>query len=464
MKRILFIVLLFASSPQLLAQNITGDWHGLLKQIKLRVVFHISETNNGFSSTLDSPDQGATGIPVTSTFFENDSLKITVANLGVTYKAKLVDNSFEGTFLQAGLQLPLKLTRQAIEKPKQNRPQEPEMPYPYYTEEVSFNNENANITLAGTLTLPEQVGKYPAVVLITGSGPQDRNEELAGHKPFLVIADHLTKNGIAVLRYDDRGFGQSTGDFSTATSTDFATDVQSAISYLKTRKEIDQNKIGLVGHSEGGIIAPMVASKSEDINFIVLLAGTGIRGDSLLSMQGRLVEAAMGQSKENMEKSAEIRKEIIDMVMKSEDIPNLRNDLTAYLKTETVVEKIKVLLPPGMGMDQFITTQLNFMATPWMVYFLRHDPGKILETVDCAVLALNGEKDVQVPPKENLSAIKTALEKAGNNKFRVEELPGLNHLFQECKTGAPTEYGTIEQTFSPIALSKISDWILDQVR
>ena len=464
MQKIKNTLLLFLAFITTNAQDITGQWNGILKEVGLRVVFHITKTDDGFSSTLDSPDQGATGIPVTETLFANDSLKIRVVNLGITYTAKLSDTNFKGTFVQGGMQIPLELKREALEKPKLNRPQEPKPPFPYYNEEVTFKNENAGITLAGTLTLPQKEGRYPAVILITGSGPQDRNEELAGHKPFLIIADHLTRKGIAVLRYDDRGFGQSTGDFSSAVSPDFASDVECAVKYLKTRKEIDKANIGLVGHSEGGVIAPMVASKSQDVAFIVLLAGTGIPGDQLLSLQGALIEKAVGKNEEEIEKSAVIRKKMIDMVLQSNDIPTLRADLTSYLKNQFAQDKFRSLIPNGIDLEQFIASQVNFMATPWMAYFLGHDPAKVLEQVKCPVLALNGAKDLQVPPKENLEAIQLALKKARNNNVTVKELPRLNHLFQESTTGSPMEYGSIEQTFSPSALREVSNWILQHTK
>lgn len=447
------------------AQDITGQWNGLLEipGNPLRLVFNISESDSGYTSTLDSPDQGALGIPVNSTVFKASKLNITVTALGLTYAADFADGKFEGTFTQGGFSLPLVLSQETIEKPVLNRPQEPKEPYPYYSEEVSFSNDEANITLAGTLTLPKETGIFPVVVMITGSGPQDRNEELAGHKPFLVISDYLTRNGIGVLRFDDRGAGKSTGDFTTATSADFASDVQSAISYLKTRKEIDKSNIGLIGHSEGGVIAPMVASRSKDVKFIVLMAGTGIPGSALLSLQGRLITRAMGKSKVEIEKSAEIRNKMIDITVTSKDLQTLRNDLNAYLKDESGKEESRALVPEGTSIEQFIKVQVDFMATPWMVYFLRHDPAKVLEKVSCSVLAINGDRDLQVPAKENLTAIANALKMAGNKKVTIKEMSGLNHLFQESETGSPAEYAAIEQTFSPRALKEISDWILKQV-
>ena len=326
-----------------------------------------------------------------------------------------------------------------------------------------FENTKANVSLSGTLTLPKINGVFPVVILITGSGPQNRNEELLGHKPFLIISDYLTRNGIGVLRYDDRGIGQSTGDFKTATSADFATDVESAIAYLKTRIEIKKNKIGLIGHSEGGLIAPIVASKSKDVNFIVLLAGIGIQGDKLLLLQQELIAKANGVSAAEIEKTIQNNGEIFKMIKESNDNQKLKTDLTilinALLKNEPNTE-----IPNGITKEEFISEQVNQISSPWMQYFIKFNPATILENVKCAVLAVNGSKDLQVPPKENLTAITNALKKGGNKKVTTKVFPNLNHLFQECETGLPSEYGKIEQTFSPIVLRHITKWILNEVK
>lgn len=351
-----------------------------------------------------------------------------------------------------------------IYKPVIKRPQEPLKPYPYYSEEVSFQNTQANITLAGTLTLPSTEGNYPAVILISGSGAQNRNEEMLGHKPFLIISDYLTKNGVAVLRYDDRGFGLSSGDFKTATSLDFATDVESAISYLKTRKEINKTKIGLIGHSEGGMIAPIVASKSKDVNFIVLLAGPGILGSELLMMQQELIEKAMGIPEKEVQRSKKINVEILDIITNAKDSQSLKADLTKYTKENNYENVPNHLVPPNMTKKQFVKRRIDAISSPWYQFILKYDPAPTLEKVTCAVLALNGEKDLQVPPKENLAAISRALKKGGNENVTVKELPNLNHFFQECDTGSPSEYQKIEQTFAPKALTEISSWILSQVK
>lgn len=447
-----------------IAQDITGQWNGVLKEMNLRLIVHVTKTDDGYSSTLDSPDQGASGIPVTSTTFVNDTLRLEATNLGITYSGKFFNNEFKGTFMQGGFKVPLILGRKEAEKPKLNRPQEPLEPYPYYSEDVTFENKAANLNLAGTLTLPKKEGKFPVVIMISGSGPQNRNEELVGHKPFLVISDHLTRNGIGVLRFDDRGTGESTGNHSSATSADFATDVQSAVSYLKTRKEIDLNNIGLMGHSEGGLIAPMVATTVKDINYIVLLAGPGLRGDKILLLQQELIGRTMGMSEIQLQKSKELSKKVFDIIASSTASQDLKMDIMTYM-TEEINKFSDAELPPGMSKDSTsIKAQVDRLTTPWMLFFIKHDPAAVLEKVKCPVLAINGEKDLQVPPKENLSAIKESLEKGGNMNVTTKEFPKLNHLFQESATGSPSEYGSIEETFAPIALETISKWILEQVK
>ncbi|HPT43483.1 MAG TPA: CocE/NonD family hydrolase, partial [Paludibacteraceae bacterium] len=270
-KQIVFIFALFVSAV-LFSQSPEGSWNGLLKVQgqQIRLVINIQQAENGYKATMDSPDQGAKGIPVDLVTFTNDTLKFEVKMIGVTYTGVLgEDKVIKGTFAQMGMSLPLDLTTTKIEKEKVLRPQEPKAPFPYLSEDVKFINSIDGDTLAGTLTMPKKEGKYPVVVLISGSGAQNRDEELMGHKPFLVIADFLTRNGIAVLRYDDRGTAQSTGDFQKANSTGLANDAEAAVSYLLTRKEINKKKIGLAGHSEGGIIAPMVAARNRKVAFIV---------------------------------------------------------------------------------------------------------------------------------------------------------------------------------------------------
>ncbi|WP_339870069.1 alpha/beta hydrolase [uncultured Algoriphagus sp.] len=465
MKILSILLLSFLISTFTFAQDITGQWNGALKVqgTQLRLVFNVKKTDTGFSSTMDSPDQGAFGIPVTSTSFEDGTLKISITNANIKYEGTLGDdNVIIGVFTQAGQSFPMNLSREEIEKVVSKRPQEPQKPFPYRSENVIFDNKQAEILLAGTLTLPEQDGIYPAVVLISGSGPQNRDEELMGHKPFLVLSDYLTRNGIAVLRFDDRGTAASTGDFSAATSVDFATDVASAVQYLQSRPDIYKSKIGLVGHSEGGIIAPMVAGDSDDIDFIVLLAGTGIRGDKLLLAQQTLIGEAAGMSPNQLEENEMISRKAFEIMVKDQSDEELENGIKAYMTQ--VFRNIPVEnVPGGMTEEEFVAAQVTQLTSPWMLYFIKYDPAPALEKVSCPVLAINGEKDLQVPPKENLEAIKAALAKGGNTNVTTVELAGLNHLFQEANTGAPSEYAEIEQTFSPKALEVITNWIKEQV-
>lgn len=346
-----------------------------------------------------------------------------------------------------------------LDKSTFERPQTPTKPYPYYSEEVRFRNDSANVTLAGTLTLPSKEGSYPVVILISGSGPQNRDEEILQHKPFLVLADHLTRNGIGVLRYDDRGTGESTGDFKTSTSLDFSKDAESAVQFLKTRQDIDTTKIGLAGHSEGGLIAPMVAARSRDIAFVVLMAGPGMELKKALLLQDGLIAKAYGMSDANVKKLVGINEKAYDLVIQSTDLQKLKTDMTRFVN-DHISEIPDKLITEQMTREQFAAARIEGLSSPWTQFMLKYDPGKTLEKVKCPVLAINGEKDMQVVPDENLAAISLALKKGGNSNVTIKKIPDLNHLFQECATGSPKEYQEIEQTFSPVALNEISRWIL----
>jgi pimeloyl-ACP methyl ester carboxylesterase len=332
-----------------------------------------------------------------------------------------------------------------------NRPQEPKKPYPYHEEEVTYKSMEPGITLAGTLTVPKSGGPFPAVVLISGSDAQNRDEELMGHKPFLVLADYLTRRGIAVLRFDDRGVGGSSGDFSSATSENFAQDVMGGVSYLKSRKKINHTQIGLIGHSEGGVIAPMVASISSDIAFIVMMAGTGVNGEEILKLQAELLIRANGTSEELIKENTKVQEMMFDIIKTTTDKE------AAKKKAREALSDIKPII------KDVALAQMDSAMTPWMRYFISYEPKTVLEKVKCPVLAINGEKDLQVSPQQNLPEIEKALKAAKNKDFKTIELPGLNHLFQTCKTGSVTEYAQIEETISPTVLELISSWILERV-
>jgi hypothetical protein len=433
--------------------DIDGAWMGSLDlgAIRLRVVFHIVNTDDGLITTMDSPEQNQNGVPTTATKRDGAALKIEMKAIGGIFEGKIAADrqSIDGTFTQLGSPHDLLLKRVKDKGDLElKRPQNPVKPYPYREEEVTYDNKLQNVTLAATLTIPPGKGPYPSVVLITGSGPQDRDESLLGHKPFLVLADYLTRHGIVVLRADDRGTGKSTGDFTTATTADFATDTEAGIAYLKTRPEVDVHKIGLIGHSEGGVIAPMIGARSKDIAFIVMMAGTGVPGDQILVAQTQAIEIASGKTPEEAAKDGTKEREVLSLVETEKNNAVLEKELKQKLTGEVAEAQI------GM--------QIKQITSPWFRYFLTYDPATALRKVTCPVLALNGSLDTQVPPKMNLPAIRKALEEGGNKHFEVDELPGLNHLLQTAKTGAPAEYAEIEETMSPVALDKMSTWILKQ--
>lgn len=334
------------------------------------------------------------------------------------------------------------------------RPQEPKRPFPYVEQEVSYSNSPAAM-LSGTLTLPQGPGPFPAVLLITGSGPQNRDEEMHGHKPFLVLSDYLTRRGIAVLRVDDRGVGKSMGIVATATSADLATDALAGVAYLKSRPEIRKDQIGLIGHSEGGMIAALAAEQSKDVAFIVMLAGTGVPGDQVMLEQSSLIARASGQTEVAIAGSRDLHRQMFAVIREEPDQYRAQARLIEIVRES--LEKLPEEERQRAGKQ--LLAQVHAVNSPWMRYFLTHDPAESLRKVSCPVLALNGALDMQVLPKQNLPAIEAALKAGGNTDYTVREIPGLNHMFQTAITGAPSEYALIEETISPVVLEMISDWI-----
>lgn len=465
MSRLLFAIFFTSSYILLNAQQIDlyGIWSGKLSlpnTIKLTIVFNLQKENaDKYNATLDSPDQGAKGIPTESVTIKEDSILIKVPAIAGSFEGEIFADSMkiDGKWKQGGMNLDLVLYKiDKIEEVK--RPQEPKEPFPYKVEDVKFENKIENFSLAGTLTMPMEGGNFPAVILITGSGGQNRNEEILGHKPFLVIADYLTRNGYAVLRYDDRGIAESKGNYSTATTEDFAKDALSAVQFLKTRNEINHSKIGLIGHSEGGMIAPMAAVQSNDIAFIVLMAGLGIPGDSILYLQGELIQRAEGTSEEEIRKSVIVQRKFFRLIKEINDDEILKSKIEEIFREEYA--KLSEEDKSKMGdPEAYLQTQMKTLTGPWFKYFVKYDPVPALEKVKCSVLAINGEKDIQVPPRENLSAIEDALKRGGNKNYEIKMLPGLNHLFQSSSTGAISEYSKIEETISPLALETMLGWL-----
>lgn len=463
MPKLILTILLFATGV-LTAQDITGKWAGELSlpQGKLPLIVNIAKNGAAYNATMDSPVQGVKDIPVNSITFANNELHMIITAAGFDYKAKFENGIFKGTLNQNGNTLPLDMKRESGPgTPK--KPQEPVKPYPYYTEDVTFTNNAAGIKLAGTLTLPKKEGNFPAVILITGSGPQNRDEEILGHKPFLVLADHLTRNGIAVLRFDDRGIAKSEGDFQKAVTQDFVTDTEAAFRYLQTRKEINTKKIGLAGHSEGGTVAAMAAAKNPDVAFVVLMAGGNIPGDELMLLQNYLLGKAQGMPEEDLTQLGLINRKLYAAIKTGNNPQDIKKELYAVFNADFKPLFISKGIPEAQ-VKSIIDSQVEGLISPWYIEFIRNNPTPSLEKIKCPILALNGEKDLQVAPTANLDAVKRAAEKSGNKNVTVKALPGLNHLFQESVTGMPQEYESIEQTFSPVALNEISSWIGKQVK
>ena len=437
---------------------VEGDWFGTLAAgaANLRLAFHIKRAEGALlSGTFDSLDQGAMGLRIETVTFNGSTVRFEMKAPLASFEGTLAaDGSrISGTWMQGGATLPLVLTR-GVPKPP-NRPQEPKRPYPYADEEVVYQNKAAGIALAGTLTLPRATAPVPAVILISGSGPEDRDETVFGHKPFLVLADYLTRNGIAVLRVDDRGVGGSSGKTSAATSDDFAGDVQAGIDYLKGRKEIDPKRIGLVGHSEGGLIAPIVATRSADVAFIVLMAGPGLPGDEILYLQAAAIGKASGAADAQLAANRTVQEQIFRIVKEEKDL-TLMTARLQELKQQILSGVPDAQRGAASGM---LDAQMAAVATPWFRYFLAYDPRPALEKVKCPVLAIIGERDLQVPFQPNLDAIGAALAKGGNTSVTLMHPPALNHLFQQATTGSPAEYTRIEETMAPAALEAISSWI-----
>ncbi len=439
--------LLFVSLFQ--AQTIEGSWKGELEfqGMKLPLILNIKKNGSLYSSTMDSPKQGAKDIPVDKTDFVNNELSFEQKMLGATYKGKLANGKIEGTFSQNGMQLPLTFTPNTGNGSALNRPQTPKPPFSYHTEDITFQNPADKNTLAGTIAQPENFDKNkPILILITGSGTQNRDEELFEHQPFAVIADDFAKKGIATLRLDDRGIGGSSKGTANDTSYNFATDINTAVDYLVSK---GYRNIGLLGHSEGGMIAPVVATMNKNVKFLMLMAAPGTPTDQLLIQQNERAGKLAGQSDLQTEQSRKVNSGIYRFI-KNYSGNDYEKDLQQFLTKNFA----------GQMNETAIQNIQRQTSSPWFRYFIKFDPDTYLSKIKIPVLAVNGSLDFQVPSKENLEAIGQSLKKAGNPNFKTEEMPGLNHLFQEAKTGAFTEYAEIEQTISPTALDQMTGWIL----
>lgn len=454
----LFLFFLCLNASLSIAQSIEGTWVGSIQGMPL--VFEFKPAEMGYICKMQSPSQSKQFIPMDKVLIQGDQVNLELSQFQIKYQGQLKEDRITGTFTQGGASFPLNLEKKAFDEASFKRKQEPVAPFPYQVEEVTFKNEAAQgIKLSGTLTLPSGVKNPPVVVLISGSGPQNRNEEIANHKPFLVLADHLTKNGIAVLRFDDRGVGKSQGNHAIATSADFATDVTAAAQFLASRDDIDKNKIGLIGHSEGGLIAPMVIAQHPDlIAFFVSLAGTGMRGDQVLLPQLKRSAQLSGVTEEVVLWEEKVMTDLFKKINQSADLSNeslqteLLTIIRSYTSSATPAQRAKY---PEES-HAIIARQFS---SNWMRFFLTHDPTSDLKKVTVPTLLLNGTLDYQVIASLNLPALEKNITSNGNKDVTVVELDQLNHLFQTAKTGSGDEYGMLDETFAPVALETISEWI-----
>ncbi|MGA0603257.1 alpha/beta hydrolase family protein [Caulobacter sp. KR2-114] len=435
--------------PLPVIEGLDGDWAGAITPAgaTVRLILHIRTDSRGTIVTLDSPDQGAFDIPLRT--LKRDSRTVTFEINGSRFEGILSADgrSIVGAWAGVAYKGPLTFASRPVATLPPKRPQTPQPPFPYRTEAVVVQSA-PGVKLAGTLTLPQGKGPFPAAVLITGSGAQDRDETILGHKPFAVIADRLTRDGIAVLRVDDRGFGQSTGDFASATDDDFAVDAAANVAFLRGRGDIDPTRIGLIGHSEGGLVAPKVAARDPKLAFIVLMAGPGVPLSQVLRAQRAAMAPAMGVSPERIRRSQALLDDVNAAMRGARDEADARDRALKVIQAEGG----EAIRTPAQAMG--LAVQLS---SGWMRGLLDYDPAPTLARVKCPILALNGSKDEQVPPDQNLPAIRAATK--ANPDVAIVELPGLNHMFQTAKTGALGEYADIEETVAPIALDTISTWV-----
>jgi pimeloyl-ACP methyl ester carboxylesterase len=444
-----------------IVEGLDGDWDGSLPNMafsRVRLVFHIVTTANGTAVTVDSIDEEIGLAPVASITRVDKLVALKFKGGRVNFEGMLSPDgqTISGTW-STNLLTPLVLTRRKAGAPiptPYRRPQNPVKPYPYQEELVTFTNPAASgtVRLAGTLTLPRGKGPFPAVILIAGSGWANRDEETAGHKPFLILADRLTRQGIAVLRYDKRGCAQSTGSFAEATIPDFASDVRAALIYLRGRSDIAKNQIGLIGHSEGGMAAPIVAGDNPEVGFVVLMGSPGVNGLKIQTTQDALIARAKGQSEKEIAEYAAAHAPMYRVVLGEPDAAKRGAELREMI---TAADKAHRLKP------QAVDAQAKEISNDWNRFFLAYDPAPMIALLKQPVLALIGSADILVPPGDNLPPIRAAL--AHNEHAVVKELPGLNHMFQTSRGGPPDEYQSSEETIAPFALDLIMTWVAAQV-
>ena len=449
---------LAASSPF----DLEGHWEGeiVLPSGALQVMIDFAAGVDGWTGTIDIPVQAAQDLPLIDISVDGPRARFTIAGVpgNPTFAGLFRDGELAGSFTQGAARLDFRLAREAVLVPP--RPQDPQPPYPYSAHEVSYSN--GELTLAGTLTVPPGSGPFPAAVLLSGSGAQNRNGELFNHRPFQLWADVLTRRGIAVLRSDDRGVGGSGGDVQSATSADFADDALAAVDLLRARADIAADRIGLIGHSEGGLVGPLAASRAKSVAFVVMLAGPGVPGAEILPLQAERMALAAGGAPETVLQQGKLLREIVAQLLSEKDEEKLRTALADLARRQLELGGEAARQALGDDPEAAIDSQIEALCTPWFRFFLAYDPRPALTALEVPVLAVNGSLDLQVVAEQNLPAIRAALDAAGNEDATVVELEGLNHLFQQAVTGTLVEYGQLEQTLAPEVLELVGDWLVER--
>lgn len=452
MKKLLFLICTLISLPTI-AQSFKGPWIGTLdiQGTKLNIVFHFKQNDNIWSGTIDSPDQGAYGLKIDEVVVDGQKISTQSHQIQMTFSGELQQDTIKGTFKQGPLSLPLVLTPQTKELTKE-KPQTPKEPYPYNVREMTMSSQGDSVVLSGTLTIPSIDKKHPAIILIAGSGPMNRDEEIFGHKPFAVLADYFTRQGFAVFRYDKRGIGKSTGNYKIATTCDFAEDVKSIVATLSELPNIDDKNIGLIGHSEGGIIAPMVANEMEAVKYIVLLAAPGLQGKVIVKKQNEELIQNTPIANNIKTKYLNVAYQFIDYLTNDNEPKDSKENIIAGLNSIIKQNQADELFPEDQR-ESLVGT----MTTKWYMQFLKLNPATYLTNIKCPTLALNGDIDKQVDADTNLKAIERAM--SGNQLLTVKKYPQLNHLFQHAEKGTIDEYAKIKETFSEEVIKDILTWI-----
>ena len=471
MKKSFLLILVGFQSLFCISQDVLHKWSGVLnaggQKIELRLNL-IQNADKTYSSNWDIPAQKVKGLASSKTELLNNQLSVEIKMIGASYSGSLnmSGDKVDGAWSQSGMSFPLNMetVKEGQEEKIFIKPQTPKPPFAYNVKDFVYEGNETKLSYGATLTYPKEDKKFPLIILITGSGRQDRDETIFDHKPFAVIADYLTKKGYAVLRVDDRGAGKSTGDFSNSTTADFAQDVEEHIRYAKNLPIIDTNQIGLLGHSEGGLIAPMVAVRNKSVSFVILLAGPGVEIGELMAMQNEMVLKSAGISQDAINAYIPLYKNLMKTIVSINSIQDANAKAIEIVKnwysnTDKNLVKATTNISSESDINKFATTMSETLSTKWWKYFASYNPQIALQKLKCPVLAINGSSDIQVPADANLKAIELGLKKAGNKKGTTMKFDNLNHLFQKCTKCTVQEYGELENTIEPEVLEYIYNWL-----